>query len=515
MQASGTTSAVKGAASAGKAAWPRRLASALRMQVVPKTGVGLDISDDVVSAVQVRRLGRDYKIIRSGSAPILEAGSGDAHAALAAAIKQALKNGRIKTRKVVASLPGDPTESGVRTFPAMPLGELEAVVRREGVELHGEATAWDYTVLSGREGGEQRVLTAFAPGGRVSECLRTLRECGLVASSICVPHLALLLVMGQRAAGDACTAVLHFSRTAVSVTILTADGPVLMRRIKLDQATSGSPGYLVEEINRTVLYFKQQSRGTRVGRVVQCGAPDDVAGLLRSQLGIPVEEFAPVPSHNEKGAQAAPGLAVATGLAVCAARGAEIDLLPEEVKERRTRGFQMVTLLMGAASAVLIYAACYVALGVAQKTYVCALETQRDENQMLVPIRELHADIQAIKAKLAEKEALHAALATKGLPWPHLLWGVTRVLPPEANLTQVNLIRTEDDLGLKWSMRLLGTVSPSGSSRTRALKQLLSNLRTSGIFQAVKLNPVSEESVDKPMGFSIQCEVLFPDGWTS
>ena len=482
--------------------------AAMSTSIVPRTGIGLDISDDAVRVVQVRRLGREFRIVKSGCAPVVSDEAGDARAAIVSAITTAMQAADVTARKVIVDLPDDPVESVVRSLPKMPVDELEAVIRREGAALHGEGAVWDYTLLPGNAGEEQRVLAAFAPCEKAAECMQILRECGLTAASISAPHLALLQIISPSAAAAPCVALLHFSRRATSVVILESGVPALMRRIKMDQSASAAPGYAAEEINRTFLYFKQQSRGKRVAKVIQCGARPGDAELLAGELGLPVEDFGQGMLQWDRDAPFDPELTVAAGLAVLGARGAEIDLVPEEIKERRTKGLQVFTLLMAAISAVSIYVACYVALGLALETYSQALDKQRDENRMLIPIRELHREIEQVKAKLKEKETLSAELGRESLPWPHVLWGISRVLPPEVSLRQIVIARADGDAGVKWKLRLNGTVS-GRDQRTRALKQLLGNMQASGIFRAVELDPLSDELVDRSMAFSLQCEVVF------
>ena len=483
--------------------------AAMSVSVVPRTGIGLDISDDAVRVVQVRRLGRELRIVRSGSAPLVPGETGDTRAAIVSAIPKAMQSAGVTARKMIVSIPDDPVESVVRAFPKMPIDELEAVVRRDGAAMHGEGIVWDYTLLPGPPGDEQRVLAAFAPGDKVAECLQILRECGLSAASISAPHLALLQIISPSAAEIPCMALLHFARRAVSVVILDSGVPALMRRIKMDQPAP-APGHIVEEINRTFLYFKQQSRGKRVAKVIQCGAGAGDVEPLSSGLGVPVEDFGPGVLQWDQDAPFDAGLTVAAGLAAVGARGAEIDLVPEEIKERRTKGVQVFTLLMAAISAVSIYVACYMALGLALETYSQALDKQQDENRMLIPIRELHQDIQQVKAKLQEKETLSAELDRASLPWPHVLWRISRVLPAEVSLSQIVIARADGDSGAKWKLRLNGTVSSGRDERTSALKQLLDNMQTSGIFRSVELDPVSEELVDRTMAFSLRCEVMLP-----
>jgi len=516
----------------GSRAKPRRsrsLSATLRLAVFPRHAVGLDISGDVVAAAEVRRHGRDFKVLRSGSAPLhptqQDAPDADRKAALVDAIRRALRNARINTRKVVVNLPGDPTETIVRTFPAMPVNELEAVVRREGVELFGAAATWDCIVLQEKAGEEQRVVAAFAPGDRVAECLQVLKECGLAAASVCVPHLALLQIMNRTAESDTSTALIHFRTHAASITILTGGSPALMRRIQLDAATVGSPEYLVHEINRTFVYFKQQSRGKRISKVIQCGAGDAVTRLLGQTLGVPVEDFGSELLGTRKAEAAATSpardassdaeIAVAAGLAVTGTVGAEIDLLPDDVKDRRKKGFQIATLLMGAVSVLTIYAACYMALDLAEEIYGQAVEKQRAESVSFAPIHELYQEIQRIKEKLNQKQELQAALLKESVPCPHLLWGISRVLPPEAVLTRVSAARERDGETLKWKVKISGSMSAAGEQRMRALRQLLANMQNSGIFQAVQLDPLSEEGAGKTLGFSIQCEVVPTEQWAS
>ena len=501
--------------------------SVLRKFLFHRRAVGLDISGGAAIVVEVKRRRKNLRILRSGSAPIACTGSADPHAATVAAIKQALANAGIRARKVVVNLPGEPTECNVKSLPVMPVDEIEAIIRREGINLYGPNTAWDYIFLPQQSSQEFRVLCAYAPGERVSECLHMLKACGIAASAVCVSHLSLLQIMNLPADAAESAALVHFGRQAVSVVVLAAGSPALIRRIQLDDKTDGSPDYMVPEINRTLLYFKQQCRGKRVTRVIQSGAPAAVCEALSREAGVSMEDFAswlvgisegearrPAGKADEQDSQGcAADISVAAGLAMVGTRVAEIDLLPDEVKERRTRGMKAATLLMGAAASIAIYAACYIALATAEAIYRSALERQRAQVKVFEPVLQSHSEILDVKRKLQQKQDLAAALMKENLSWPHLLWGIGKTIPPEASVNLIAAVRERTGRKPVWKLRLSGKLSVEGDQRARVLRQLVESLQKCGFFAGVQLDPFSEEASGKVMDFSIQCEVLPQGKW--
>jgi len=524
--AAGPDYSAKAAPHAGQAAEPssvsfaagtplRKHGLSTRSILAPRSAVGLDIADDVVSVVKVQRKGRDFRVVRAGNATIQQpapgAVPGARRAALAAAINQAMKNARIRTSKVVVNLPGDPAECSVRTLPPMSAVELETVIRREGVKLFGEETAWDYVLLTDRAGEEQRVLTAYAPGEKVNECLNVLRDCGLTALAVTTSHSALLELTERLVAPNENAALVHFGGQAVSVVILTDGSPVLIRRIQLDQGPDGTPEFVVQEINRTFMYFKQKCRGKRVTRVIQWGASEVVLELLARRPETTIDDFGSLPFGLADGhAEFSP---VAVGLAVMGTTDPDVNLLPEEMKERRERGLKAVTMTAAAASATVIYIACYMALFVAEGMYRQALGDAQLQTECFKPVREEHRRIETLKDKLDHRRELFGTLVRRSLPWPHLLWALGKVTPPDADLNEVTATRSAVDGSTCWVLKLSGELGLDSDRREVVLRQFLDRLRHSGLFSAVQLEPLHESTLGGKLRFTIRCEVLPPEEW--
>jgi len=489
----------------------------LRGVAGPSKAVGLDIADELVSVVKVARRGRDFRVLRSGNARIEQPGPGAVpgarRAALVAAINQAMKDARIRNRKVVVNLPGDPAECSVRTLPPMSKAELEVVIRREGTKMFGDDAAWDYALLTDGNREEQSVLTAYAPGAKVTECLSVLRDCGLTAQAVTTSHSALLALTERLVEADESAALVHFGGQAVSVVILTGGRPVLVRRIQLDE-NDCSPEHVVQEINRTLMYFKQKCRGKRVTRVIQWGASDEVLALLSDRPEkIVIDDFGSLPfALIEDHAEFSP---VAAGLAVMGTTGHDINLLPEEIKERRERGVKAATMTAAAASMTVIYIACYMALFAAESMYGEALADVQTQNSCFSPVREQHRQILTLKDKLDHRREVFGMLVRRSLPWPHLLWALGKVTPPDVDLRDVAASRAVVDDRPQWVLRLSGELTVEGDRREAVLRQFLDRLRRSGLFSTVQLEPLQESTVGGKLGFSIRCIVLPPEEWVS
>ncbi|MDD5354225.1 MAG: type IV pilus assembly protein PilM, partial [bacterium] len=103
---------------------------------------------------------------------------------------------------------------------------------------------------------------------------------------------------------------------------------------------------LANEIRRSMDYYREESRGKRVTKVVLLGGNAELKGLpefLNSSLGLTVEIFQPLknlemdlPEDRKKElCQLGPRLAIAMGASLQGTKG--INLLPQELKEQATK----------------------------------------------------------------------------------------------------------------------------------------------------------------------------------
>ncbi|NQT21242.1 MAG: hypothetical protein HQ592_16155 [Planctomycetes bacterium] len=509
-----------GLASAGQAAsapaahtglWAR-----LQSMFVPHTAVGLNIADDAVSVVKVHRRGNDFKVLCAAGAAIkpTKAGAspGARRAALVAAVREALDAAGIRTRKVVVNLPGDVAECNVDTYPPMPMHELEAVLKRQGIKLYGESTTWDYVTLPGNTGGERNVISVYAPGEQTIECIKLLKDCSLTASTISVSDLALLSLAQRMVKEGESAALVHFTRRAVSVTVIANGEPSLIRRIQLDREAGGNPEYVVQEINRTFLYFKQKCRGRSVARVIQSGASERMIDLLVQTTNVSVDDFSSLPFSV--GAVRPDFSPVAAGLAVMGTSSTQINLLPDDLKEKRERGMKAASILAACISTVVIYLACYYSLHVAQRMYRDASNKLRMQAAFFEPLRREHEGIKTLREKVDLRRNLHTELAQMSLPWPYVLWGIGKIIPPNVNLAEMTLFRDENDDEGNWKLRIAGDLTVRAERRALVLRQLLDRLGQSGLFEAIQLDPLQETDTGA-MGFSIRCNVVPTKDWAS
>jgi len=500
------------------AASPPKQSFAARSVFIPRTAVGLDIAHDPVSVVKIRRYGSEFKVLRAASASVEQpkpgAPPGAHRAALGTAIRQAMQSAGIKTSKVTVNLPEDSAECNVHTLPPMPPAELEAVLRRQGVELCGAGAVWDYMVLPRKGDSEHRVMAAYISGEKAADCVALLKECGLTASSVCVSHLALLPLARRLVQNDETAALVHFGRQAVSVIILANGSPSLVRRIEITRAAdSTTDDYVVQEVNRTFLYYKQKCRGERVARVIQSGASESMIRMLAEATGASVDDFGSLPfSLGGASLEFSP---VAAGLAVMGTTGSEINLLPEEIKQRPVKGMRAASMLVAAAVAVVIFAACYLSLCMAERMYGRALANLRSHAASFAAIRREHGEIEALKEKLDHKQRVCAKLLEERLPWPYLLWGMGRIVPPGVHLKGLSVARKPDKGSMQWQLTITGELGVQGDRRTVLLRELLDRLHRSGLFARARLEPLRETSVGEAMNFSITCEVLAPVRWAS
>lgn len=487
----------------------------LRSIFIPRTAVGLDIADDTVSVVKIQRRGKDYKVLRAASAAIEPAKPGASpgarRPAIVSAVKKALETSGINAGKVVVNLPSDAAECNVDTYPPMPLHELEAVLKRQGTKLYGEDTTWDYLMLPGEPGGENNVISVYAPGEQAVERIGLLRECGLIASSISVSNLALLSLAQRMVQDGESVALVHFTKRAVSVTVVADGEPSLIRRIQLDHEAGANPEYIVQEINRTFLYFKQKCRGRNVTRVIQSGASEQMIDLLVQTTNVFADDFSSLPLSAA--ADQTDFSPVAAGLAMMGTSSTQINLLPHDLKEKRERGMKVASILAACVSTIVIYLACYYSLHVAQQTYGEASDKLRLQALIFEPLRQEYKGIKKIKKRLDLRRDLHKKLAQSSLPWPRMLWSIGKIIPSDVRLVDMTFAPDEKDEEGKWKLRIVGDLSGRAERRTLVLRALLDRLSQSGLFEAVQLDPLQESDADA-MGFSIRCRIVPPEDWT-
>ena len=168
-----------------------------------------------------------------------------------------------------------------------------------------------------------------------------------------------------------------------------------------------------------------------------------------------------------------------------------------------------------AASMTVIYVACYMALFAAESMYGEALADVQAQNSCFSPVREQHRQILTLKDKLDHRREVFGMLVRRSLPWPHLLWALGKVTPPDVDLRDVAASRAVVDDRSQWVLRLSGELTVEGDRRETVLRQFLDRLRRSGLFSTVQLEPLQESTVGGRLSFSIRCIVLPPEEWVS
>ncbi len=103
-------------------------------------------------------------------------------------------------------------------------------------------------------------------------------------------------------------------------------------------------------------------------------------------------------------------------------------------------------------------------------------------------------------------------LAQTSLPWPYVLWGIGKIIPPNVHLAEVTLVRQERDEEGTWALMIAGNLSLQGERRALVLRELLDRLRKSGLFEGARLDPL-EETDAGTMGFSVRCNVVPQKDW--
>lgn len=372
--------------------------SAIRLCELTNTNTGLQLT---------RYIQRDYN-----SDPSLD---DDTKRELrAAALKEILKEAKIKTRKTIFSVPLQSVFARSRPLPPVPAHKVTQIVRYEiqqQIPFSLDQIALDYQILSRTAAGGYDVLMAAIKVDVVERRLEILRDTKCVIDAVDVSPLAAynwLKKCGELESGEQeCVALVDIGATTTDIiverdgqyrnsrslniggndiTIALADAFTLefekaeeLKRTKAfaptgDPKRDGRGGEvvgqvlsrMVGEIARSFSYFRSQPGGGAVNRVVLTGGGAclrNIVPYLQRELGVDVRIAQPLaglavgPQAQEinESPERAP---VVLGLALRSVDTVAIglNLIPPRILERSRRKQQLAYLAMSVAAMALIAA---------------------------------------------------------------------------------------------------------------------------------------------------------------
>ena len=339
-----------------------------------KSLVGLDIGSSAVKAVELKPVGRGYRVAAYGSEPLppdsIVDGAIIDGAAVADAIRRLFDSRGIRTKDVAASLSGNAVIVKKITLPTMTEAELAESIYWEAeqyIPFDIQDVNLDYQVLEGGTNGSgtMEVLLVAAKKEKIADYTGVIAQAGRTAVVVDVDAFALqnAYEVNYGMEPGSVIVLLNAGASATNINILSGEQSVFTRDVSIggnaytealqrelslpyevaDQLKRGEvvDGVSFEdarpvlravtenvmlEIQKTFDFFKATASSDQINRIVVSGGASRAEGfteILADRFGAPVEAFDPfkrVTFDARKLAgdpsAIAPTVAVAVGLAL-------------------------------------------------------------------------------------------------------------------------------------------------------------------------------------------------------
>ena len=342
-----------------------------------KAVVGLDIGSSAVKAVELKAVGKGFKVVAFATEPVppdsIVDGAIIDGAAVADAIRRVFENKAFKTKEVAASLSGNAVIVKKVRLPVMTEAELAESIYWEAeqyIPFDIQDVNLDYQILdagTGAEaGGTMEVLLVAAKKEKIADYTGVISQAGRTPVIVDVDAFALqnAYEVNYGLEPDAVVVLLNAGASAININIIIGDQSVFTRDISMggnsyteavqkelnlpfESAEQLKRGQRVEgvtfeevqpvlhavtenvllEIQKTFDFFKATAASDRIDRIVVSGGASRVDGFtesLQKRFNTAVEVFDPFKTISfepgKLGITDAEGLsamaAVAVGLAL-------------------------------------------------------------------------------------------------------------------------------------------------------------------------------------------------------
>jgi type IV pilus assembly protein PilM len=336
--------------------------------------VGLDLGSSAVKAIELKPVGKGYKVTAFGSEPIppdsIVDGAIIDGAAVVAAVRRLFESRKIKTKEVAASLSGNAVIVKKISLPVMTEAELAESIYWEAeqyIPFDIQDVNLDYQILDGRDSGKgtMDVLLVAAKNEKIADYTGVIGQAGRTAVVIDVDAFALqnAYEANYGADADAVVVLLNAGASATNINILSGEQSVFTRDISIggnaytealqrelslpfEQADQLKRGQTVNgttyedarpvlravtenvmlEIQKTFDFFKATAASDRINRIVISGGASRAEAfgeMLADRFEAPVESFDPFKKisfdagkFNADVTEVAATAAVAVGLAL-------------------------------------------------------------------------------------------------------------------------------------------------------------------------------------------------------
>ena len=344
-----------------------------------KSIVGLDIGSSTVKAVEISPKGKggDFELSHLGVARLepeaIVQGAFLNSGAIADAIREAVENGKIRTKHVAAAVCGHSVIVKKVNLPAMTRDELDEQIRWEAeqyIPFDVNEVNLDFQILETEDGeGQMEVLLVAAKKDLIDDYVQVITEAGLIPAAIDVAAFAVenAFEANYDVNPEEVVALVNIGAQVVNINVMTGGAPAFTRdittagnqyteeiqkalsinfeeaeRIKLgenashdsqevvpqevEQAMRSVTDTLIGEISRSLDFYAATTADSRIEKVLLSGGGAKVSGFasaFQERTGLPVESLNPlarmVPSSKhdpEFLEEIAPALGVGVGLAM-------------------------------------------------------------------------------------------------------------------------------------------------------------------------------------------------------
>jgi type IV pilus assembly protein PilM len=311
-----------------------------------KAVVGLDIGSSAVKAVELKAVGKGFKVVAFAIEPVppdsIVDGAIIDGAAVADAIRRVFENKAFKTKEVAASLSGNAVIVKKINLPVMTEAELAESIYWEAeqyIPFDIQDVNLDYQILDAGTGpdskGTMDVLLVAAKKEKIADYTGVISQAGRVPIIVDVDAFALqnAYEVNYGLEPDAVVVLLNAGASAININILTGDQSTFTRDISIggnsyteavqkelnlpfESAEQLKRGHPVEgvnpddvtpvlhamtetvllEIQKTFDFFKATASSDRIDRIVLSGGASRVNGFeaaLQERFNTSVEVFDP------------------------------------------------------------------------------------------------------------------------------------------------------------------------------------------------------------------------------
>ncbi|HDZ61586.1 MAG TPA: hypothetical protein ENH40_00370 [Nitrospirae bacterium] len=493
------------------------------IQKTPALSLGLDINDKGIDIVEAEKTSSGIKIVNFVREPLpagaVEDGIISDSAVVSNTIKKMLSRSALDSRSAVTCVRGKGAIISFRKLSEAKAGKLKDVLRDgagDYLTFAGSDTVVDYISLEETidEGQKQlRVLTAIARREMIDSHLDVIRRAGCEADSIGIGLIEDLRALFPCYSG--LTAVLAIiDDGAINIFLINRGVAISLHSASL--AAAEVKGEIISmlntEIERVLTYAGEFEGIASIEKIILAG---DIKGIgdadirvmeeeldTNIEIGDPLKEIETGQGVNrEELPDALTGIGLAMRAADMKTFGSDINLLPREEKESKELKNQIMQLIIGMVTIVVIALVGSAAL---------QLIIERIEKQTIMAAEILDSPTLVISELLGLEEGFkkatrelnaggHVAGEAEEGKWSEILNEIKIIIPKHARLQHLTSDRN-------------GAISLTGEAASqKVVFNFIKNLTESPYFNNVELMSVQDVIKGKEIltGFNITGELYF------